>query len=73
MMNLLSLAIAIVAVAQLWRPFLPFAGWSGWMVIPLALMGLGMGALSERTLGRDLNVLLVVVASILLLLRAGRF
>ncbi|MCU0892362.1 MAG: hypothetical protein MUE77_11635 [Sandarakinorhabdus sp.] len=73
MMNLMSLAIAVVAVAQLWRPFLPFAGWSGWMVIPLALMGLGVGALSERTLGRDLNIFLVVVSSILLLLRAGPF
>ncbi len=69
MMNLVSLFIAVVAVAQVWRPFLPFSGWSGWMVIPLALMGLGIGALSDRTLGRDLNLLLVVVASILMLLR----
>lgn len=69
MMNFVSMTIAIAALAQLWRPFLPFTAWASWMVIPLAMMGLGIGGLSEKSLGRDLNILVLAIASILLLLR----
>ena len=73
MMNLASMAIAVVALVQAWRPVLPIAGWSAWMIIPLALMGVGLGALSERSTGRDLNILVLVVASILSLLRHNSY
>ena len=48
MLNLLSLAVGAVALFLGVFAFVPFLGWAYWFIIPMALVGLGLGLLSRR-------------------------
>jgi hypothetical protein len=51
MLNIVSLMIGLVALGLAIFAFLPFLGWANWAVIPLAMVGLGLGFLWARTPG----------------------
>lgn len=39
----------------------PLLGWMAWLLLPLALIGLAIGQLSDRRLGRNLNLIFVAL------------
>ena len=61
MLNLLSILIGLVVLALGVVAFLPFLGWAYWLVLPIAVVGAGLGALSRRDGGRNLNLVLFVI------------
>jgi len=71
MLNLLSILIGIVALLLGIFAFIPFLGWAYWMIIPIALVGLGLGVVSRRKSGRNLNLVVIVVGVIRLMLGGG--
>jgi hypothetical protein len=71
MLNLLSLLIGAVALVLGIVPFLPFLAWGYWFVIPIAIVGAAIGALSSRNGGRNLNLILIVIFGIRLALGGG--
>ncbi len=71
MLNVLSLLIGIVALLLGVFAFIPFLGWAYWMIIPIALVGLGLGVVSRRKSGRNLNLVVIVVGAIRLMLGGG--
>lgn len=71
MLNLLSLLIGAVALVLGIVPFLPFMAWGYWFVIPIAIVGAGIGALSSSNGGRNLNLILIVIFGIRLALGGG--
>ena len=71
MLNILSILIGLVALVLGLFAFIPFLGWAYWMIIPLAIVGLGIGALSSRNAGRNLNIVVIVVGVIRLSLGGG--
>lgn len=71
MLNLLSLLIGFVGLLLAIPSFLPFLGWGNWLVVPIALLGLGFGVASRRTSGRNLNILVLIVAIARLSLGGG--
>jgi hypothetical protein len=71
MLNALSLLIGIVALLLGIFAFIPFLGWAYWMIIPLALVGLGLGVVSRQKSGRNLNLVVIVVGVIRLTLGGG--
>jgi hypothetical protein len=73
MLNLVSIVIGLVALLLAIPAFVPLFGWANWIVIPIALVGAGLGALSRRTSGRNLNLIVIVVAVIRLMLGGGIF
>ena len=73
MLNILSLIIGAVALLMAIPAFLPLLGWMNWLIIPLALVGLGLGVLSKRTSGRNLNLVVIVIGVIRLILGGGIF
>lgn len=71
MLNLLSILIGIVALVLGVFAFIPFLGWAYWMIIPIALVGLGLGVVSRKKSGRNLNLVVIVVGVIRLALGGG--
>ncbi|WP_156254475.1 hypothetical protein [Sandarakinorhabdus oryzae] len=71
MMNALSLVIGLFALALAVFAFLPFLGWANWAIIPLAMVGLGLGFLSGKDAGRNLNLVVIVVGAFRLFMGGG--
>ncbi|HUG45065.1 MAG TPA: hypothetical protein VMK31_00955 [Sphingomicrobium sp.] len=73
MLNLVSLVIGVVALAFAAVAFLPLLGWANWLVVPLAILGAAIGAMSSGTAGRNLNILVILIGSFRLMLGGGIF
>ncbi len=71
MLNLVSLIIGFVALVCAAVAFLPLLGWANWLIIPLAVIGAGIGAMSQGTAGRNLNLFVIVVGVLRLMLGGG--
>jgi hypothetical protein len=71
MLNLVSIIIGFVALVCAAIAFLPLLGAVNWLIIPLALIGAGIGAASRGSAGRNLNLFVIVVAIIRLMLGGG--
>ena len=73
MLNLLSLLIGLAAIVPIFFALMPFLGWANWFVLPLPILGLIVGSLSRGNAGRNLNLILLLVAIIRLWLGHGIF
>jgi len=71
LLNLVSLAIGIVALICAAIAFIPLLGWANWLIIPLAVIGAGIGAISAGTAGRNLNLFVIVIGVVRLMLGGG--
>lgn len=73
MLNLISLVIGVVALILAMIAFLPLLGWANWFILPLAIVGAGIGLVSRHRAGQNLNLFVIVVGVIRLILGAGIF
>ena len=71
MLNLVSIVIGVVALLFAIPGFIPLLGWMNWFIVPLALVGAGIGALSRSNSGRNLNLIVLVVAIVRLSIGGG--
>ena len=71
MFNVVSLIIGFVALLCAVVAFIPPLGWLNWLIIPLALIGAGVGVISKSTAGRNLNLFVIVVGIVRLMLGGG--
>ena len=71
MFNVVSLIIGVVALLCAIVAFLPLLGWLNWLIIPLALIGAGVGVVSSSNSGRNLNLFVIVVGIVRLMLGGG--
>jgi uncharacterized membrane protein SirB2 len=71
MLNIVSILIGLVGLLLAIPAFIPFLGWANWFVVPVAIVGMGVGVLSRRTSGRNLNLLVFVIAIVRLSLGGG--
>lgn len=71
MLNIVSLIIGVVALLLAVIAFLPLLGWANWLIIPLALIGAGIGTMSQAKTGRNLNLFVIVVGVVRLMLGGG--
>jgi hypothetical protein len=69
--NVLSLIIGFVALLLAVVAFIPLLGWANWLIIPLAVIGAGLGMMSRGTAGRNLNLFVIVVGVFRLILGGG--
>ena len=51
MLNIISIIIGAVALLLGVVAFMPLLGWMNWLVIPIAIVGLGVGVVSKRRSG----------------------
>ncbi|HEX5238685.1 MAG TPA: hypothetical protein VFW39_09510 [Sphingomicrobium sp.] len=71
MFNLVSLIIGFVALICVAVALIPLLGWLNWLIIPLAIIGAGIGVVSRGSAGRNLNLFVIVVAVVRLALGGG--
>ena len=71
MLNIVSILIGLVALFFALPGIIPFLGWINWLVVPVALLGAGIGALSRGSAGRNLNILVLIVGVVRLSLGGG--
>ncbi len=71
MFNLLSILIGIVAFVIALAGLIPLVGIVNWIALPIAFIGMGIGFLSENKTGRNLNILVLIVAMVRLMLGGG--
>ena len=73
MFNVASLIIGFVALILAVIAFFPLLGWAYWLIIPLAIVGAGIGMISSGTAGRNLNLLVILVGIVRLMIGGGIF
>lgn len=71
MLNIASLLIGVVALLLAILAFFPLLGWAYWAIVPLALVGLALGQMSDRRSGRNLNLIVIVIGVIRLWIGGG--
>lgn len=72
MSNFVSLVIGAVALVLAAIAFLPLLGWANWFILPLAVIGAGVGQLSSTSKsGRNLNLIVIAVGILRLMLGGG--
>ena len=71
MLNIGSLLIGAVALVLAVIAFIPPLGAANWIIIPIAVVGLALGAMSDKTSGRNLNIVVIVIGVIRLMLGGG--
>ena len=71
MFNFVSLIIGIVALVCALIAFIPLLGWANWLIVPLAIIGAVIGAISRSTAGRNLNLFVIVIGVVRLILGHG--
>jgi len=73
MLNLVSLFIGGIALILAAIAFIPLVGWANWFIIPLAIVGAGLGAISSNNSGRNLNIFVILVGVVRLSIGGGIF
>jgi hypothetical protein len=71
MLNILSIIIGLGALLLVVPAFLPLLGWANWVIIPIAVVGLALGAMSSSNIGRNLNIVVIVIGMLRLSLGGG--
>src|SRR3546814_4497529 len=71
MLNIGSLIIGAIALVLAVFAFIPLLGWANWVIIPFAVIGLALGAMSDKTSGRNLNIVVIVIG-VIRLMQIGR-
>lgn len=70
-MNLISTLIGIVALIAALVALIPLLGWLNWFVIPVVAVGLLLGLLSDKTTGRNINLVVLAIAMFRLFIGGG--
>ncbi|HSQ96934.1 MAG TPA: hypothetical protein VLM18_12690 [Croceibacterium sp.] len=73
MFNVISILIGLVGLLLAIPSSLPFLGWANWFVLPIAVVGTGIGALSRSNGGRNFCLVVFAIATIRLMLGGGIF
>ena len=71
MLNIASILVGLVALVLAIPSTFPFLGWGNWLVLPIALVGAGIGALSRSNTGRNFCLIVFVIACLRLWLGGG--
>ena len=73
MLNILSILTGLVSLIFVIPGVFPLLGWANWLALPIAVVGLIIGVLSSKTTGRNLNLVILIVAVVRLSLGGGIF
>jgi hypothetical protein len=71
MLNLISILIGIVALLLAIPSTIPLLGWGNWFVLPIAVVGAGIGMLSRSNGGRNFCLVVFAIAVVRLMLGGG--
>ena len=64
MLNILSILFGVLALPIMLIALIPLLGWLNYLVIPLAVIGVALGAASDSNAGRNLNLVVLVIGGV---------
>jgi hypothetical protein len=64
MLNVVSLFIGLISLPLALLAFLPLLGWANWLLLPLPIVGLAIGAVSGGSAGRNLNLVVIAISAL---------
>ncbi|MEI9851069.1 MAG: hypothetical protein WDN24_09750 [Sphingomonas sp.] len=64
MLNVVSILLGIVALPIMLIALIPLLGWLNYLVLPIALVGVALGAMSDSNAGRNLNIVVAIVGGV---------
>jgi hypothetical protein len=70
-MKTVSSIIGLLCLIGMAIAFLPFLGWLNWALIPLAIIGLIIGSISEAKSGKTMCAIVVIFGILRLILGGG--
>jgi hypothetical protein len=73
MLNIFSILLGCFSLVLMIPAFLPLLGWANWLILPFAVVGLALGAMSDKNAGRNLNLVVLAVGGLRLFLGGGIF
>ena len=73
MLNIFSILVGLLVLLLTMIGFVPLLGWLNWLTIPIGIVGLALGALSSSNMGRNLNLVLIIICAIRLVIGHGIF
>ncbi len=71
MLNLVSILIGVVGLVLLVPSMIPLLGMGNWLVLPIAALGAGIGAISSKDGGRNFCLVVFILAVLRLMLGGG--
>lgn len=71
MLNIFSILFGVVGLILAIPSLIPLLGWGNWIVLPFAVIGLALGAMSSSNTGRNLNIVVLLVAIVRLSIGGG--
>jgi hypothetical protein len=71
MLNIASILVGVVALLLAIPSTIPLLGWGNWFVLPIAVVGIGLGALSRSNGGRNFCLIVFAIAVVRLMLGGG--
>jgi hypothetical protein len=71
MFNLISIFVGVVALLLAIPSTIPLLGWGNWFVLPIAVVGAGIGMLSRSNGGRNFCLVVFAIAVVRLMLGGG--
>jgi hypothetical protein len=70
-LNLVSVLIGLVALVVGLVGLIPLVGIVNWLALPIAAIGAAIGLFAEGTAGRNLNIFVILLATLRLWLGGG--
>lgn len=64
MLNIFSLVIGVITLPVMLIALIPLLGWLNYLVIPMAVIGLVLGVLSDSNTGRNLNIVVLIIGAV---------
>ncbi|KQM27727.1 MULTISPECIES: hypothetical protein [unclassified Sphingomonas] len=71
MLNIVSILIGLVALVIAIPALIPIVSLMNWIAFPIALVGFVVGLLSWKNTGRNLNLVILIIAGLRLFLTGG--
>ena len=73
MINLISVILGVVSLVVALVGLVPGLGWLNWAALGISVVGLVLGILSSRRSGRDINLVVFILAIFRLFMGGGIF
>lgn len=64
MLNFISVLIGIIALPVMLVGLIPLLGILNYLVVPIALVGIAIGAMSDSNTGRNLNIVVAIIGGV---------
>lgn len=64
MLNLLAWLLGLISLVLVIPATIPFLGWANWFALPLIVLGIIVGQMSSHRSGRNLCLVILLIAII---------